>query len=254
LLHQLGRLVVGCVLDGRIGVTDFRVGKRRVEVNPLRVDACLQPGVPPSVTKQLPAGRRTTLQVPMRLAYAAMTTMPIDIALSIAGDAPYPAKVSPARVRLASGSGTNVFASIQFPVGWSGSHAYTVTATGGIGQSAEATIRIDGSVALAKAFESQRRVRIYGIHFDVDSARIQPLSEATIAQIADVLAVHRDWKMRVEGHTDSDGGGAYNMKLSVRRAEAVVADLVTHYHVARPRLSSAGLGLTHPAASSWFAL
>jgi outer membrane protein OmpA-like peptidoglycan-associated protein len=125
-----------------------------------------------------------------------------------------------------------------------------VTATGGIGQAAQATIRIDGSVALARAFESQRRVRIYGIHFDVDSARIQPLSEATIAQIADVLAVHRDWKMRVEGHTDSDGGGAYNMKLSVRRAEAVVADLVTHYHVAPARLSSAGLGLTHPVASN----
>jgi outer membrane protein OmpA-like peptidoglycan-associated protein len=204
----------------------------------------------PSVTKQLPAGRQTTLQVPMRLAYAAMTTMPIDIALSIAGDAPYPARVSPTRVRLASGSGTNVLASIQFPAGWSGSHAYTVTAAGGIGQSAQATIRIDGSVALARAFESQRRVRIYGIHFDVDSARIQSLSEATIAQIADVLAVHRDWKMRVEGHTDSDGGAAYNRKLSVRRAEAVVADLVTHYHVARARLSSAGMGLTHPVASN----
>jgi OOP family OmpA-OmpF porin len=105
-------------------------------------------------------------------------------------------------------------------------------------------------VALAKAFEKERRVRIYGIHFDVDSARIQPQSEATIAQIAQVLAAHPDWKMRVEGHTDSDGGAAYNLKLSVRRAQAVVADLVSRYHVVRGRLTSAGLGLTRPVASN----
>jgi outer membrane protein OmpA-like peptidoglycan-associated protein len=139
---------------------------------------------------------------------------------------------------------------IELAKGWSGAHAFTVTATGRPGLSAQAAIRIDGSVGLLQAFESSRRVRIYGIHFDVDSAKIQPLSEVTIAQIAQVLGAHPGWKMRVEGHTDSDGGAPYNKTLSVRRAEAVVADLVTRYHVARARLTSAGFGLTHPVASN----
>ena len=204
----------------------------------------------PSVSKQLPAGHPTTVRVPMRLAYAGVTKLALEVPLSIAGDAQYRASVSPNHVRLTSGSAAKVVASIQLPAGWSGAHAYTVTASAGNGQQSQATIQIDGSVALAKAFQSKRRVRIYGIHFDVDSARIQPSSEATVAQIAQVLDAHRDWKMRIEGHTDSDGGAAYNRNLSVRRANAVVTDLVSRYHVARGRLTPEGLGLTRPVASN----
>ena len=35
-------------------------------------------------------------------------------------------------------------------------------------------------------------------------------------------------KIRIEGHTDSDGSDAYNMKLSQRRGDAVLEFLVTH--------------------------
>jgi outer membrane protein OmpA-like peptidoglycan-associated protein len=96
----------------------------------------------------------------------------------------------------------------------------------------------------------QRRVRVYGIHFDVDSAHIQPQSEATIAQIAQVLRANPRWRLRVEGYTDSDGGAAYNQGLSDRRAHAVVNDLVSRYGIARARLTAAGYGLTHPVASN----
>ena len=204
----------------------------------------------PSVDTSLPAGKATVLRVPMRLSYAAKQQAAQNVTLSIAGDARYRASVAPSRVHLAPGAGSPIVATVQLPAGWSGSHAFTVTATATPQLTAQATIRIDGSVALAKAFESQRRVRIYGIHFDVDSAKIQPRSEATIAQIAQVLGAHPDWKMRVEGHTDSDGGAAYNKALSDRRAQSVVSDLVTHYHIARSRLTSAGFGLTHPVAAN----
>ncbi len=200
----------------------------------------------PSIDRALPAGKAVAVRVPMQLVSTADTSASQDVELSIEGDARYAARVTPARVRL-SGSGSHVVAAtVSLPNGWSGSHAYTVAARGAYGASAEATILIDGSVALAKAFESQRRVRLYGIHFDVASARIQPVSEATIAQIAQVLAVHSDWTMRVEGHTDSDGGATYNLDLSLHRAHAVVDDLVARYHVRR----APGFGLTKPVASN----
>jgi outer membrane protein OmpA-like peptidoglycan-associated protein len=204
----------------------------------------------PSLDRALPAGNAVELRVPMHLVSTAQTTGPQDVVLSIDGDARFIARVTPARVRL-SGSGARVVtATVSLPTGWSGSHAYAVKAVGPYGASAQATIFIDGSIPLAKAFKSQRRVRLYGIHFDVASARIQPVSEATIAQIAQVLTAHPDWTMRVEGHTDSDGGAAYNLDLSLRRAHAVVDDLVARYRVRRSRLRAAGFGLSRPVASN----
>ncbi len=55
-------------------------------------------------------------------------------------------------------------------------------------------------------------------------------------------------RFQVEGHTDSDGGAAYNLGLSQRRAQAVVDDLVTHHGIARSRLVAKGYGLTKPVA------
>lgn len=202
----------------------------------------------PSVVRALPAGKQTMLHVPMLLSYAGKPSTARDVDLTIAGDTTYRAAISPAHVRLRPGPGSPLLATVELRSGWSGSHAFTVTANAGPGQTAQASIRIDASIELAGAFESQRRVRIYGIHFNVDSAQIQAVSEATIAQIAHVLGAHRDWRMRVEGHTDSDGGAAYNKALSVRRARAVVNDLIARYHVDRARLTSAGVGLTHPVA------
>lgn len=204
----------------------------------------------PSADRQFPAGKPATVRVPMTLAYFERAGAPKDIALSIAGDAHFAARISPAHVRLTSGATAPVTATIPLPVRWSGVHAFTVSANGGLGSTAQASIRIDGSVALARAFETQRRVRTYGIHFDVGSARIQPQSETTIAQIADVLRAHADWRMGVEGHTDSDGGAAYNQNLSVQRAQSVVNNLVTKYHIGRARLVAAGYGLTRPVAGN----
>jgi OOP family OmpA-OmpF porin len=91
---------------------------------------------------------------------------------------------------------------------------------------------------------------LYGIHFDVDSAHIQPQSEPVIKQIAQIMRDDPQWHFRVEGHTDSDGGVAHNQVLSQHRAESVVADLVKRYHIARSRLVPVGYGLSRPVASN----
>jgi outer membrane protein OmpA-like peptidoglycan-associated protein len=104
--------------------------------------------------------------------------------------------------------------------------------------------------SIATQLEHGGRARIYGIHFDVASARIQPRSEAVIGEIAAVLGTHPAWRMRVEGYTDSDGDAAYNRALSNARARSVVSDLAHHFGIAPERLVAAGFGSSRPVASN----
>lgn len=122
-----------------------------------------------------------------------------------------------------------------------------VTGDGGNKQTSQATIQLTAAVPIVKQFQ-QKRIRLYGIHFDVDKATIKPQSEPVIAQIAAVMKQNPSWRFRVEGHTDSDGGYQHNMVLSQQRAQAVVNDLVNRYHIARSRLTAAGYGYSHPVA------
>jgi outer membrane protein OmpA-like peptidoglycan-associated protein len=129
-----------------------------------------------------------------------------------------------------------------------GTYAIIVNGDGGNGQTAQATIQLHAAIPLVKQIKSQRRIRIYGIHFDVDKATIKPQSEPVIAQIAQVMQQNKSWRFRVEGHTDSDGGLAHNQVLSQHRAESVVNDLVKRYHIAKSRLVPVGYGYSKPVA------
>ena len=53
----------------------------------------------------------------------------------------------------------------------------------------------------------------------------------------------------LEGHTSSEGTDAYNLALSQRRAQAVVADLVRR-GIPSARLSAAGIGEARPIATN----
>ncbi len=128
-----------------------------------------------------------------------------------------------------------------------GTYAVIVNGDGGNNQTAQATIQLTAAVPAVKQFQ-QRRIRIYGIHFDVDKSTIKPQSEPVIAQIAAVMKQNPSWRFRVEGHTDSDGGYRHNMVLSQHRAESVVNDLVKRYRIARSRLVPIGYGYSRPVA------
>jgi len=58
-----------------------------------------------------------------------------------------------------------------------------------------------------------------------------------------------DWKMRIEGHTDSTGTRKSNQALSQQRAGAVVAWLVKN-GIAGSRLTAVGVGDTRPVADN----
>ena len=85
------------------------------------------------------------------------------------------------------------------------------------------------------------------IYFGVNSARIKPRSFAMLNRVATVIKEHPHLEtVRVEAHTDERGPADFNLKLSQRRAQAVV-DYLTGKGVAEDRLLAKGLGSTQPA-------
>lgn len=85
------------------------------------------------------------------------------------------------------------------------------------------------------------------LYFNSDSAQLQKRSHAVLDRVAEVLNAHREIPItRVEGHTDWTGSSAYNMRLSQRRAEAVVRYLVDEGGVNRDRLFAVGFGESQP--------
>ena len=64
-----------------------------------------------------------------------------------------------------------------------------------------------------------------------------------------VLAEFDKTVIEVAGHTDSTGSADYNMQLSQRRAQSVVAYLGTR-NVRADRMIPIGAGLSHPIATN----
>jgi OOP family OmpA-OmpF porin len=92
------------------------------------------------------------------------------------------------------------------------------------------------------------RVEIPDIFFRFGSDEIRSESEARLLEIAEVLKRHPDWKLNVEGHTDSMSADDFNQKLSERRAAAVKQWLVTRHGIAAARLATQGFGESRPRA------
>ena len=55
--------------------------------------------------------------------------------------------------------------------------------------------------------------------------------------------------IRIEGHTDSQGSDASNLKLSQRRADSVMAALIKR-QIDPPRMEAVGFGETKPIATN----
>jgi len=85
--------------------------------------------------------------------------------------------------------------------------------------------------------------------FAFDSAEIRPEFTSELDAVAAVLKANPGLKVEVQGHTDSVGSEAYNKKLSLRRAQAVVNYLVSK-GVDPARLKAEGYGSSMPIASN----
>jgi outer membrane protein OmpA-like peptidoglycan-associated protein len=92
------------------------------------------------------------------------------------------------------------------------------------------------------------RLTTYGITFDVNKADIRPESHGTLNDIARVLRENPAVRVKITGHTDSDGDDAMNLDLSRRRAESVREALVSGFGIDASRMQTEGAGETRPVA------
>ncbi len=90
---------------------------------------------------------------------------------------------------------------------------------------------------------------IHSITFGFDSAELQPASAAVLAELFRGLQKDASARIVIEGHTSNEGADDYNERLSQRRAQAVVADLVGR-GLASQRLTAVGIGERRPIATN----
>jgi len=84
------------------------------------------------------------------------------------------------------------------------------------------------------------------IEFKFDSAIMLPGAETYLNQVLGILKAHPEvTRLEIQGHTSSEGGYDYNMRLSDSRARAVYQWLVDHGTDGQ-RLVPRGYGLTQP--------
>jgi outer membrane protein OmpA-like peptidoglycan-associated protein len=63
------------------------------------------------------------------------------------------------------------------------------------------------------------------IYFDSDQALIKAEYEDYLREVIRMVKSHSDLRIEITGHTDADGSDAYNMILSRKRSEALIAFL-----------------------------
>ena len=86
----------------------------------------------------------------------------------------------------------------------------------------------------------------YGIYFDIGKETVKPESNGALADIAKVLKENPEVKIKIIGHTDSDGKVEANLLLSQKRAEAVKNALVSVYGLDASKITTEGKGQAEP--------
>jgi OOP family OmpA-OmpF porin len=92
-------------------------------------------------------------------------------------------------------------------------------------------------------------ITLEGVSFEHDSAELTADSRPVLARVAADLKKYPRLRVELQGHTDSTGSDAYNLKLSERRAQAV-RDFLISQGVSSSQLEARGYGESQPIASN----
>lgn len=95
------------------------------------------------------------------------------------------------------------------------------------------------------------RMVLQNIFFAFNSAALQEASQAELALIGNTLVARPEVQLEIQGHTDSIGSAAYNLRLSQRRAQAVVDYLLENFSdIESTQLRARGVGEAEPIATN----
>jgi outer membrane protein OmpA-like peptidoglycan-associated protein len=95
----------------------------------------------------------------------------------------------------------------------------------------------------------KKKIVLRSVYFDFNKTEVRPDAVPILDEAGRLLEQEGNVLVVAEGHTDSVGSDAYNLKLSLRRAEAVRAYLVAH-GIAASRIRVEGRGEAQPVASN----
>jgi len=97
--------------------------------------------------------------------------------------------------------------------------------------------------------EKGGKLSIESIYFKIGSANLEPASIPVLQQLYQMMRENPEIRIEIEGHTDSTGTSAFNMKLSQQRAMAV-ADWLIRNGISSTRITTHGYGDTRPVADN----
>ena len=90
------------------------------------------------------------------------------------------------------------------------------------------------------------RLEFESIEFDNASAELKTSMYPDLDKVANFLLDNPDFKLKISGHTDSDGSKEFNLQLSKDRAKAI-ADYITYFGgIAPARIETEGYGSSKP--------
>jgi len=106
---------------------------------------------------------------------------------------------------------------------------------------------LDGELQLHRTTEPiSSRLKFESIEFAEGSAQLTTPMYGDLDKLADFLLDNPDFKLRISGHTDSDGREEFNLKLSQERADVIKEYLVYFGSVEEDRIIAKGFGSSKP--------
>lgn len=105
-----------------------------------------------------------------------------------------------------------------------------------------------GAPDMRNKLMTEGKLVTYGIYFDVNKDVVKPESYGTLKEIAAILKDAQGVKVKIVGHTDSDGDDRSNLDLSKRRAASVKNALVNDFGISASLLETDGKGESEPVA------
>lgn len=100
----------------------------------------------------------------------------------------------------------------------------------------------EGTTDMRSKLMTEGKLVTHGILFDVNSDKIKPESSGTLKGISQVLKDNPDVRIKIIGHTDSDGDDNSNLDLSKRRAASVKNSLSRDFEIDASRIETDGKG------------
>lgn len=119
-------------------------------------------------------------------------------------------------------------------------------------QAAGFSVRMQNALRQLADIESGSRgltVFLPDVLFTSGSSKLLPGAREVLSRIAGVLLVAPEYRLSIEGHTDSTGSPAVNRKLSAARADAV-RKYLEDCGISIAMMSARGFGETQPIASN----